>query len=326
MGVNLRPLIEIDTIAMKELKNKVITVDASNVLHQFLSTIRGPDGSPLKDPNGIVISHLVGLFYRTIRVLNEFLIKPIYVFDGEMPDLKTDVIRKRARRREKAREKWIQAREAGDEKKAYREAVRSAYLDNQMLDDAKRLLDLLGLPTVQAPSEAEAQCAYMTKNEVVFAMNSRDYDSLLFGAEKLLRHLTISNKENVEIIILENFLQRNCITIEQLVDIGILMGTDYNNGIYGVGPKTALKLIKEHNKIENIPDKYVNKLEVDYQDIRKLFLDPPITTNYELKFKEPDREGIIRFLCDEKGFPRDRVTNNLEKQVNCEGVKLFQSS
>ena len=313
MGVNLKPLIRNSTLNIDDLIDKVISVDASNVFHQFLSTIRNPDGTPLTDSRGNVTSHLVGLFYRTIRLLKEFSIKPVYVFDGEMPMLKRDVIEKRERKRRVAEESWVHAIEEGDKDKAHREAVRSTHLNKQMLGDAEKLLDLLGLPTIQAPGEAEAQCAYMTHDKNVYAMNSRDYDSLLFGAEKLLRHLTISNRENIEIIVLERFLEEHEITLEQLVDIGILMGTDYNNGIYGVGPKTSLKLIKAHGRIEDIPEKYLNKLEADFKEVRKLFLQPPIKSDYKLDFKEPDKKGIIKFLCDERGFPRDRVLNNLTK-------------
>ena len=313
MGVNLKPLIERNTVTIKELKGQIIAVDAPNVLHQFLSTIRKPDGSLLTDSDGNVTSHLVGLFYRTVRLMNEFSIKPVYVFDGEMPLLKKGVIEERLKIRKEAEERSVQAREAGNIEKALREAVRSIHLNEQMLKDAERLLRLLGLPTVQAPGEAEAQCAYMTRDREVYAMNSRDYDSLLFGAEKLLRHLTISTKENVEIIILEDFLKHHGITLEQLVDMGILIGTDYNDGVFGVGPKTSLKLIKQYDRIENIPKKYIERLDVEFRDVRRLFLEPPTTSDYELKFRDKDKEGLLSFLCEERGFPKDRVLNNLTK-------------
>jgi len=313
MGVNLRPIIVKNSIDMENLKNRIITIDASNIIHQFLSTIRQPNGTPLTDSEGNITSHLVGLFYRTLRLLKDFSIKPVYVFDGEMPDVKFDIVEKRKIRREKAAEKWIEMKKKKSNEEAFREAVKSAVISPQMIQDSKKLLSLLGLPTVQALGEAEAQCAYMTKNAKIFAMNSRDYDSLLFGAKILLRYLTISSKTNVEIIKLDEFLKHHKITHEQLVDIGILIGTDYNDGIFGVGPKTSLKLIKQYERIENIPTKYLDALDENFLEIRNLFLNPVVTDEYSLRFSEPDKSGLINFLCEEGGFPKERVVNNLEK-------------
>lgn len=312
MGVDLRPLIVSDVIGLDELEGKVITVDASNILHQFLSTIRQPDGAPLTDSEGNVTSHLVGLFYRTLKLMRRS-IKPVYVFDGEMPDLKTGVVEERARRRREAERKWEEAKKNGKAGEAFREAVRSSYLDDQMIRDAKTLLGHLGLPTIQAPGEAEAQCAYMTRDEEVFAMNSRDYDSLLFGAKRLLRYLTIKNRENIEVIYLDRLLGRHDLSFEQLVDVGILIGTDYNDGVFRVGPKTSLKLIKKHGRIEDLPEKYLEKLDDGYREVRDLFHDPPITSDYDLVFREPNKSDLVQFLCEERGFPRERVLNSLNK-------------
>jgi len=313
MGVDLRPLIVSDVISLDELEGRIITVDASNILHQFLSTIRKPDGTPLTDTEGNVTSHLVGLFYRTLRMINGFSIRPVYVFDGEMPDLKTDLVEERARRRREAEKRWMEAKKRGEAGEAFREAVKTGYLDEQMIKDSKTLLGLLGLPTVQAPGEAEAQCAYMTGDDDVYAMNSRDYDSLLFGAQRLLRYLTIKNSENIEVIDLSKLLKGHGISFEQLVDMGILIGTDYNDGVYRVGPKTSLKLIKKHGSIEDLPEKYLEKLDDVYRDVRDLFLDPPVTSDYDLAFSEPHENELVQFLCEERGFPRERVLNNLHK-------------
>lgn len=313
MGVDLKPIMVKDSIRLEELGNRVITIDASNILHQFISTIRSTDGSPMTDSSGNITSHLIGLFYRTLKLRRDFSLKPVYVFDGEMPDIKTKEIEKRADRRRKASEKWREAREEGETEEAFKLAVKAGVLTEEMTQDAKTLLSYMGVPHVQAPGEAEAQCAYMTRDESVFAMNSRDYDSLLFGAVKLLRYLTISNKEDIEIISLQAFLDHHGITLEQLVDMGILIGTDYNEGVYGVGPKTSLKLIKEHGKIEDIPEKYLEKLDENYVEVRKLFQEPPITEGYSLEFGEPDKDKIVNFLCGKRDFPKKRVINNLEK-------------
>jgi len=312
MGVDLRPLIVSAVIRLDELEGRIITVDASNILHQFLSTIRQPDGAPLTDSEGNVTSHLVGLFYRTLKLM-ELSIRPVYVFDGEMPDLKTGVVEERARKRREAEQRWEEAKKDGKKGEAFREAVRSSYLNEQMIRDAKTLLEHLGLPTVQAPGEAEAQCAYMTRDDDVFAMNSRDYDSLLFGAQRLLRYLTIKNRENIEVIVLDRLLERHGLSFEQLVDMGILIGTDYNEGVFRVGPKTSLKLIKKHGSIEDLPERYLERLDDGYREVRYLFLDPPVTSDYHLAFSEPNKNELVRFLCEERGFPRERILNNLYK-------------
>jgi flap endonuclease-1 len=313
MGVDLKSIMVKDSIQLDELGNKVITIDASNILHQFLSTIRQSDGSPMTDSKGNITSHLIGLFYRTLKLRRDFSVKPVYVFDGEMPNFKTEEVEKRAKQRRIAEKKWEEAKEGGKKEEAFRQAVRAGVLSEQMIIDAKTLLRHMGVPYVQAPGEAEAQCAYMTRDESVLAMNSRDYDSLLFGAQRLLRYLTISNKENIELIDLEDFLNHHDISLHQLVDIGILIGTDYNEGIYGVGPKTSLKLIKKYGRIEDIPENYREKLDEDYVMIRKLFHEPPIAGNYRIEFNEPDKRNLVKFLCRERGFPKKRVINNLEK-------------
>lgn len=313
MGVDLKPILVSECIRLQELSNKIIVIDASNILHQFLGTIRKQDGTPLTDGEGNVTSHLVGLFYRTLKMMNEFKIKPVYVFDGEMPSLKTSVMEERAQRRREAERKWEKALESGDDEEAFKEAVRTSVLTESMIADAKKLLQLFGLPTIQAPGEAEAQCAYMTRDEQVYAMNSRDYDSLLFGAKRLLRYMTISNKDNIEIIELENFLHHHDISLDQLVDMGLLIGTDYNEGVFRVGPKTSLKLIKKYGRIDNLPEKYLDKLDENYLDVKRLFTNPFVDKEYSLRFEEIKKDQLTRFLCKERGFPLDRVTGNLEK-------------
>jgi len=178
MGVKLKPIIVKESIGLEEVGNKIITVDASNILHQFISTIRQPDGRLLKDSDGNITSHLVGLFYRTLKLMRDFSVKPVYVFDGAMPSFKIEEIEKRVKRRKEAEKKWEEAREKGKTKEAFREAVKSGTLTHQMIQDSKTLLNHMGLPFVQAPGEAEAQCAYMTRDEKVFAMKLRKLGEL----------------------------------------------------------------------------------------------------------------------------------------------------
>jgi len=318
LGANLTPLVVKQRLELSDLGGRTLAVDANNELYQFLSLIRQGDGTPLSDGRGHVTSHLVGLMFRSTRLIHDYSIKPVFIFDGKPPSLKAEEIAKRREAREKASREWREALEAGDYAKAFSKAVASSRLSKPLVDDAKRLLSLLGLPWVQAPGEAEAQAAYMTKRGIVWAANSRDYDSLLFGAPRLVRYVTISGSEFLpskgyarplepELIDLEILLSHHGITREQLVDIAILIGTDFNRGVSGVGPKTALKLIKEWGGLDNAPREFAERLPRDYGEVRRLFRSPEVTDDYELSYSRPDEDGLYRFLCQERGFSRDRV-------------------
>lgn len=318
MGVNLTPIIVKERIELSDLGGRSLAVDANNELYQFLSLIRQGDGTPLSDGSGHVTSHLVGLMFRSTRLIHDYSIKLIFVFDGKPSALKVGEIAKRREAREKALTEWREALSVGDYARAFSKAVASSRLSKPLVDDAKRLLDLLGIPYAQAPGEAEAQAAYMAGKGDVWAASSRDYDSLLFGAPRLIRYVTISGSEFLpskgyarplepELIDLEILLSHHGITREQLVDIAILIGTDFNRGVSGVGPKTALKLIKEWGGLDNAPREFAEKLPRDYGEVRRLFRNPEVTDDYELNYSRPDEDGLYRFLCQERGFSRDRV-------------------
>jgi len=316
--VNLTPIIVRERLGLSDLGGRSLAVDANNQLYQFLSLIREEDGTPLSDGKGHVTSHLVGLMFRSTRLIRDYSIKLVFVFDGVPSPLKAEEIAKRRGVREKALREWKEALVAGDYKTAFSKAVVSGRLGKPLVDDAKRLLTLLGLPYVQAPGEAEAQAAYMARKGDVWAANSRDYDSLLFGAPRLVRYVTISGSEFLpskgyarrlepELIDLQTFLSRNSITHEQLVDLAILIGTDFNRGVKGVGPRTALRMVKEWSALDNAPEEFAEKLPPNYAEIRKLFLNPLVTDDYELGYDRLDEEGLYQFLCEERGFSKDRV-------------------
>jgi len=329
LGVNLRDLIPKDIIKvigdLRELRGKVIAIDAYNALYQFLTAIRQPDGTPLMDSKGRITSHLSGLFYRTINIM-EAGIKPVYVFDGKPPELKAKEIQERMSVREEAKKKYEEAIAAGDLEAARRYAQLSAKLTSNMVNDAKRLLDAMGIPWVQAPSEGEAQAAYMAMKGNAWAAASQDYDALLFGAPRLIRNLTISGKRKLprkdvyveikpELIELDKLLKALGLNREQLVDIAILLGTDYNpDGVKGVGPKTALSLIKTHGRLEKaLKALPTAKFPVEPTKIKEIFLKPPVTDNYSLKWRKPEEEGIIKILVDEHDFSETRVKNAIER-------------
>ncbi len=318
MGVNLTPIIIKQVVDLDDLKGRSLAVDAFNVLHQFLALIRTPDGTPLMDDEGRVTSHLVGLAYRTTRLIADYRIRPVFVFDGSPPPIKRAEVEKRKASRRKAEEEYAAAVEVADYATAFSKAVMTGRLTSELVADSKRMLDLLGIPWVQAPSEGEAQAAYMAKRGDVWGVNSRDYDSLLFGAPRLVRYMTIQGEEYLpskgrarrlepEIIDLERFLDHHGILREQLVDLAILVGTDFNDGIRGIGPKTALKLVKEHGRLEDMPEKVVDKLPSNYDEIRRIFLDPEVTDEYSLRWGDLNEDGLRVFLCEERGFSKRRV-------------------
>ena len=332
MGVLLTPIIHKKELSLDDLRGKSFAVDAFNIIYQFLSLIRTRDGTPLKDSSGNTTSHLVGLAYRTTRLISDYNIRVVFVFDGRPPELKREEIIKRREAREKAQVEYEAALARGDMSDAISKAVMTSRLDEQAVDDARHLLDLLGIPWVQAPSEGEAQAALMCRRGEVWASNSRDYDSLLFGTPRLLRYLTISGEEWLpskgrarklvpELIELEKFLEELGITREQLIDIAILVGTDFNEGVKGIGPKTALKLIREHETIEKLPEEVHEKIPKNYDEIRNFYIDPPVTRDYKIRYGEPDRQGLIGFLVDERDFSLSRVETLIDRLIQANKQK-----
>lgn len=331
MGVNLRGIVSKKEVKLEDIRGKIVAIDAYNALYQFLSIIRQPDGTPLKDNTGKVTSHLSGLLYRTSNLV-ELGIKPVYVFDGKPPMLKVEQIERRRQVKEAAKIQYDKAVAKGDMVKARKFAQATASMKDYMKDDAQRLLELMGLPWVQAPSEGEAQAARMNRRGDADYCASQDYDSLLFGAPILLRNVTVSGRRKLpskniyidvvpEIFMLDKILRECEITYEQLIDVGILIGTDFNpDGIKGLGPKTALKLIQKHGTVENaLP--YIKNAEFPHppEKIREIFLHPKVRDDYNLEWKEPDLEGIIDFLVREKDFSENRVRKAIEKMQ--EGTK-----
>lgn len=318
MGVPLAKLVKPKKISFTQLRGKALAIDAFNAIYQFLALIRRGPGIPLTDREGRVTSHLNGLLFRTVRLI-ELGIKPVYVFDGPPPDFKRRTIEERRTIKEKAEREWIKAIARGDFRTAWAKAVQTSRLTSDMASDAKRLLDLMGVPWVQAPSEGEAQAAHMAARGDVWAAASQDYDSLLFGSPRLVRNVTITGKRKLpgkdvyvevkpEVISLQDMLSSLGIGREQLVLIGILVGTDYNpGGIKGIGPKRALELVKRHPSVESLGRAVRWEFDVSMREIYEFFLNPPVTDEYNVDLKKPDAEGLIRFMVDEHEFSEKRV-------------------
>ncbi|AFU59021.1 MAG: flap endonuclease-1 [Nitrososphaera sp.] len=324
MGLDLKPLVTPASLKLPELTGKVVAIDAYNTIYQFLSIIRGPTGEPLANSKGEITSHLSGLFYRNANLLGDN-IKLVYVFDGKANELKMAEIQRRSQLKKEATEKYQLAVEEGRIEDARKYGIRTAVLTDKMVEESKKLLSYLGIPYIQAPSDGEAAAAYLTRRELAFAAASQDYDSILFGAKKLVRNLAISGKRKVpnrnvyidvepEIFEHDKVLQEIGLTHEQLIDVGILIGTDFNPGGFpGIGPKTALKLIKENGKLENV-EKIKHLLpKMPYQEIRDIFLKPEVPKVDRIDFGEVNREKVLDFLCVDKSFSADRVSSTLDK-------------
>lgn len=335
MGVDFKDLVPKTPVKLEDLSGKIIAIDAYNAIYQFLAIIRQPDGTPLRNSMGKITSHLSGLFYRTSNLV-EMGIKPIYVFDGIPPTLKAAEIARRRQVKVQAIASYEKAAIQGDKIKMRMFAQASTSMKDYMQDDSRKLLELLGLPWIQAPSEGEAQAAYMTKCGHSDYCVSQDYDSLLFGAPKLLRNVTISGRRKLpskgvyvdvvpEVIELSKALDESGLTYEQLIDVGVLIGTDFNpDGIKGLGPKTALKLIKKYTTLENaIPHIKNAVFPVEPNCIREIFLHPQVTEKYKVEWTEPNVEGVVDFMVRQNEFSEDRVRKSLDKMV--EGRKKEKS-
>ncbi|MFX1311279.1 MAG: flap endonuclease-1 [Promethearchaeota archaeon] len=331
MGVKIGELVKQvkRTITFENLFKKDIAIDAFNTIYQFLAIIRQRDGTPLKDYQGSITSHLSGLFYRNINFL-EHDIKPIYVFDGEPSELKLDTIRERKKIKEDATKKMVEAQDAEDFKEAKKFAQLTSKLDAGMIEESKKLIIYMGIPIVQASSEGEAQAAYMVDQGDAWACASQDYDTLLFGGKRLVRNFAISRTKKVkdttvtldiEYISLAKFLKNFNITREQLIEMGILIGTDFFDGIKGIGQKIALDLIKKYESIEDIISNEVKvggrQISLDLEmvnNVKNIFMNPNINKDYHLtKSNKIDFEKIEELLIEQHNFSKQRVKNALER-------------
>ena len=325
MGLKFKDLVVKKELAIKDLKDKVLAVDSMNLLYQFLTTIRSADGSALTDSKGRVTSHLIGLFNRTTSLMEQGL-KLVFVFDGKAPEIKKKTWEKRAKVKKEAALKLKEAEEAHDLEGMRKFASRTVILDKEMIADAKKIITALGLPIVQAPSEGEAQTAYMVKKGDAYASISQDYDNLIFSCPLLVRNLSIAGKRKragkfafvtvkPESIVLQEVLEHLELEIDQLIVLAILVGTDYNpGGVKGIGPKTGLKLLQKYGKDFDLIFKEADwDDELDWKEIFRTIKELPTTDDYELTWKKIDEEALIKLLVKEYDFSKERVKSKLDK-------------
>ena len=315
MGVKLKDIIKPESISFKDLEGRTVSIDAFNTLFQFLSTIRQRDGRPLTDENGNITSHLRGILYRNSSMVEKG-IKPIYIFDGKAPELKSETQAKRREVRDEAEKIYKDALAKGDTERARKYAMRSSKLSPEIIESSKKLLTLMGIPYVDAKGEGEAQAAYLVQNGDAYAVASQDYDCLLFGAKRVVRNLAVnSNLGNLEYYQLDKVLRELDITREELIDMGILIGTDFCAGLKGVGAKTALKLAHKGQLKEKIAELQKESTH-DLDEVREIFLNHNVNTDYKIKWEKPKKDKIIEFLCYEHGFSEDRVSKASDKLKN----------
>jgi len=324
MGVNLSDLITSKSIEISYLNGKTIAIDAFNTIYQFLSIIRDRfTGEPLKDSKGNVTSHLSGLIYRTSRML-EAGINPVFIFDGKPPEFKQRTVEERMLIRAEAEAKWKEAVKEGDVEKIRKHSQGASRLTADMIEDSKKLLSNMGVSWLQAPSEGEAQASYMCNKGQVWAAGSQDWDSLLFGTKRLVRNLTVTGKRKLpgkqvyvdvkpELIDLDVVLKSNGLTREQLVIIGILVGTDYNpGGIKGIGPKKAFKRVKDEKELEKVIAKVKWEFDIEPKKILDFFLEPP-ARDMEIRKEKLNPEALKTQLVDKHEFGEERINKVIEK-------------
>ena len=328
MGLNIREIIPRKEIELEELKGEIVCVDAFNTLYQFLSTIRQQDGTPLMDDKKRITSHLSGLFYRNIALLSEG-IKLVYVFDGIPPELKGKTQEKRLGNKQLAKARYEEAKQKEDLESMRRYSSQLAHLNEEMIEESKELLKAMGIAVVQAPSEGESEAAYLSRKSDVYGVASQDYDSLLFGAKRLIQNLTLARKRKTpsgyveikpELIELEKVLNYLEINLDQLICLGILVGTDYNpKGIPGIGQKKALQIVKKFRQpvliFKEIEEQTMSLSDEDrfnWKEIFELFHKPDVK-NENFNFLKVDEEKIRKILVEEHDFSEERVEKQLER-------------
>ncbi|MCC7575131.1 flap endonuclease-1 [Candidatus Woesearchaeota archaeon] len=327
MGVAITELLKSHELKVDSLKGKVLAVDAFNVLYMFVTTIRGPDGSPLMDSKGRITSHLTGLFSRFSNLMEKG-VKFVFVFDGEAPELKKKERERRYKLKEEAKDLYEQAKDQGDVENMKKFAARSVFLSEDMVVEAKRLISAMGMPVIDAPSEGEAQAAYLVKKGDAFAVLSQDADCLLNEAPRMVRNLSITARRKMpgqlhhkasepELIVLKENLEFLGMSQDQLIVLSILVGTDYNyGGVKGIGPKKALKLIEKHGDDFDVlfeEAKWSEHFDFSWRNIFDLIKNMPVTDDYVLDFKNPDVDEIKKILVDEHDFSEERVNSTLLK-------------
>jgi flap endonuclease-1 len=335
MGITFTGIVTGQPISAESLSGKVLVVDSYNMLYQFLSVIRQRDGSLLTDSKGRVTSHLAGLLTRITGLLEKG-IKLVFVFDGKPPPLKKQEIDRRVSIKKEAQKKYEEAQAADDIAGMKKYAMRTSRLTPEMVDEAKALITGFGCPIIQAPSEGESQAAHMVKKGEAYAEVSEDYDCLLFGVPRMIKQLSFAGRRKQkdtfqfrpvqpEVIELDMVLATLGITHNQLIALGMIIGTDYNKGgIKGIGPKKALNVVKLHK--ENLDAlfkevKWNDFFPYPWKTVFDLFRNMEVTDTYSLQWTAPDSQAITSLLVDTHEFSVDRVNRQIESLIKVKSTQ-----
>lgn len=331
MGVKLSEIAEYKSVDFGFFKGKTVGIDFSNMCYQFLSSIRSYDGELLMNDDGQITSHLVGISSRIPRLI-EYGLKPVFIFDGKPPKLKTFEKKRRQKLKEDAIKKLQKAKDSGDVEGVRKYSKRSVKMTPEIVESSKKLLEAFGLPVVQAPMEADAQGAELCKNGKIYCVASSDFDNLLFGSLRMVSNLTLSNKRRMssgkyvnnelKFYELRQVLDKLGITHDKLIALGILVGTDYNSGgVRGVGAKTALKKVKEHDDLEEI----FSEVDFDWKEIFDMFKEMKVEKNVNIEFKKFDREKVFKLLVDDYSFSESRVDKIIKSFESFENERRQKS-
>ena len=321
MGLQIGEIVPRHDVKFEDLKGKIIAVDAFNAIYQFLSSIRQPDGTPLMDKKGKTTSHLSGLFYRNIALLSEG-IKLVYVFDGEYHKLKGRTHEHRADAKLAAQEKYEKAKEDEDIEAMGKYARGFVKLDEEKVEESKKLLSAMGIAAVQAPGEGEMQCAQIVKDGEAYAVGSQDYDALVVGGTRLIQNLTLSRRRKTvsgyvdiapEVIEYSSVLQELGVDPDQLISLAILVGTDFNpGGVKGIGPKKALALVKQKKYPVEIFREVEHQLDFNWQEVFEIFKKPNVK-KVKVSFPKLNGDTIKEILVKDHDFSLERVEKQMEK-------------
>ncbi|MFO7837370.1 MAG: flap endonuclease-1 [Candidatus Thorarchaeota archaeon] len=312
MGTNLRAICPINKIEIDRLEGKWLAVDAHNHLFQFITAIRARNGDPIRDSKGRPISHLLGLLPRTANLIDRG-IRLAYVFDGPMPELKARTLEKRKNLKIKAKKKYKLAKEREDIEEMRKYAVRTSRLTPEIIESSKALLKAMGVPVIQAPAEADAQAAYMVKEDDCYAAASQDYDMLLHGTPRVARNISKASRRSrgLELIVLEEMLENLGINRNQLIALAMFIGTDYNpDGVKGIAFKRGLKLLR-NNTIGESFEKVAPDL--DWRPILDLFNNMAVNETYSLEWKTPDEDALYELLVEKHDFSEKRVEKRVKQ-------------
>ncbi len=332
MGVKITELLKYQDITFSDLEGKIIAVDASNILLSFLNFSPKNTDNIFIDKTQRVINHLYGLLYR-IHFFYSIKVLPLFCFDGKISELKRIITKDQLNDYLFTKKMYRNAMKREDYASARQIAMSKEFLWSNVIEESKKLLSGLGVPYIESPSSAEAQCAYLVKNHHVDYMNSQDFDSLLFGSPYMIQNVSKSLKKKVrgrwtyqkiqpKLFNLEDCLIHMNINYFQFIDLALLLKTDYFHGIKGIGPHKALKLIKLHGSIENLIKKEQKNYDFNalspsiIKEVRKIFLFPDvIDPEAAFTWTAPIRLAVQRLLCKDHHLNTERVYKNLDKLI-----------